>query len=250
MAYVTNPNLPSSRVRGVFADSRISPKCKAGMESYGITTYALAGSGKLAYPVASHPDMVCMHLGGKKWLFNNEVYEKNKLLIDCLFLDIKLCRESLSANYPLNVLYNGCIIGRNIICKETSLSVMAQLEASTQKMNIINVKQGYAKCSVCVVDERSIITSDFSIQEAAQRNGLDALLIQPGYIKLDGYDYGFIGGCSFKADKNTLAFTGDIKKHPDYKKILGFTKAKKVDIISISDEPLYDYGSVLPIIQD
>lgn len=250
MAYITNPNLPQGRVSSAFIDQRMSEKCRKALTDRGIQLIPLTGNSKLAYPVTSHPDMLCTHITKKKWVFSYEVYEKNKLALDCLFLELKLCREKLGANYPLDVLYNCCVVGKHVICKETALSATVNLELVGAGLKIVNSKQGYAKCSVCVVDDNSIITADYSIHEAAGRAGIDSLLISGGHIKLDGYIYGFIGGCSGKIAPNLIAFCGAIERHPDYKKILHFTKSKKIDIISLSDEDLYDYGSILPITTD
>ena len=42
---------------------------------------------------------------------------------------------------------------------------------------IINVKQGYAKCSICVVSDNAIITADKGIAKAAIQNRIDVLEI-------------------------------------------------------------------------
>ena len=118
-----------------------------------------------------------------------------------------------------------------------------------EKNNIkkINVNQGYSKCSICIVDENSIITSDNGIYNECIKHNIDCLLIRQGYIDLFNMDYGFIGGCSGLLCNDELSFYGDIKKHPDYKKILHFVKSKNKKIISLSDENLLDLGSIIPL---
>ena len=80
---------------------------------------------------------------------------------------------------------------------------------------MLEVQQGYTKCSICVVSENAIITSDIGIHCKAKESGIDSLLISPGYIDLPGYKYGFIGGASFKISDNVIAFTGSLDSHPD-----------------------------------
>ena len=64
---------------------------------------------------------------------------------------------------------------------------------------------------------------------------------------LEGYPYGFIGGSCALFSPDTLAFFGDISKHPDYSNIRSFTKNHGVDIISLSNQELYDAGGIIAI---
>ena len=85
-------------------------------------------------------------------------------------------------------------------------------------LELIPVKQGYAKCSLCIVSENAVITADEGLAYTLCRAGLDVLKIIPGCIRLPGYGYGFIGGCCGKLDAATMAFAGDPLTHPDGKK--------------------------------
>lgn len=149
--------------------------------------------------------------------------------------------------YPNNIQYNVAILGNYAIhnFKYTDNIILEYLD----KFNIkkINVKQGYCKCSICIVDENSIITSDEGIHKEVIKYGIDSLLIEKGYIDLFDLDYGFIGGCSGLISKDTLSFFGDIKKHPDYNRILEFVNKKNKKIISLSNEKLLDLGSLIPL---
>jgi hypothetical protein len=114
---------------------------------------------------------------------------------------------------------------------------------------IIHVNQGYTKCSVCVVDERSIITSDFGIAAAARQNGLDVLTIRQGYIELPGFEFGFIGGSAWKLSEHALAFTGRLDDHPDKDRILDYLTARVIEPVFLTDGPIFDIGSAIPIIE-
>ena len=93
----------------------------------------------------------------------------------------------------------------------------------------------------------SIITSDMSVYDKAGKKGVDVLLIEKGHIDLNGYDYGFIGGASGLISKNKLAFTGNVKLYPDYEAIKNFCNDRGVEIISLSEKKLYDYGSLFRV---
>lgn len=117
-------------------------------------------------------------------------------------------------------------------------------------ITLVPVNQGYAKCSVCAVDERSIITQDPSIAQAAKRHGLNVLKIQAGRILLPGYDTGFIGGCSGLLGRKLLAFTGSLGAHPDGEWIKEFLHSRGVEPLELTDGPLYDVGSILPLLEE
>jgi hypothetical protein len=117
--------------------------------------------------------------------------------------------------------------------------------AASMGISLLDSKQGYAKCSAVSVGESAIITADKNIVRAAKAAGADALLISaaPEAIRLDGYDYGFIGGASGVLG-DTVYFTGDISSHPDAERIAEFCKAHEKKIISLSNEPLNDVGGI------
>ena len=116
-----------------------------------------------------------------------------------------------------------------------------------REMELISVKQGYVNCSVCAVDRSSIITADSGIAEKCGKSGMDVLLIEPGYFELDGYDCGFIGGCTFKLSSGVLAFTGRIDMHPDKKRIIDFLYSHAVEVLYLTTLPAFDIGGAIPI---
>ena len=109
------------------------------------------------------------------------------------------------------------------------------------------VNQGYARCAAAIVDGHSIITSDAGVCRAAKNAGMDVLLIDPGYIELDGYDYGFIGGASFKINNNVVAFTGKLDEHPDEGRIYDFLAAHGQKALFLTDRPIFDIGGAIAL---
>ena len=108
---------------------------------------------------------------------------------------------------------------------------------------MINVKQGYSKCSIVIVDEDSIITYDNGIANACEHAGMNVLRIRPGYVALAGYKTGFIGGASGRVG-DTIVFCGDISAHPDSTAITEFIQERGLNIKSFSF-PLTDIGSII-----
>ena len=158
--------------------------------------------------------------------------------------------SKLSPAYPGDIRYNAACTGRYFLHHLQYTD--PELLQIVYDLNLIpvQVKQGYTKCNTLVADSDSIITSDMGIAKAFEKAGGTALLIRPGYIKLPGYEYGFIGGasgtCFRKTDtKGLVCFNGDLSTHPDCKEIRAFLHERKFEILDVPGEPLLDIGSVL-----
>ena len=111
-------------------------------------------------------------------------------------------------------------------------------------MRIINVRQGYAKCSIVIVDEESIITYDRGIASKCLNAGMNVLTVSPGHMVLDGYGSGFIGGTSGRIG-NTVYFYGDLSAHPDCDAIVHFIEERGHEVKWFREWPLTDIGSIL-----
>ena len=186
--------------------------------------------------VASHPDMTITPIG-EKFVCCPESYEYyEKFLHNRLIMGAR----KLSSHYPNDVAYNVLIYKNKAFAKEESIDEVVLEELKKRKIELINVSQGYAKCS-CAVCENGVITADDGIFEKLIENDIKALKITPGYVTLHGYDYGFIGGASGMID-GKLTFFGDVSQHPDFDKICKFC-----DFDYVNDLPLTDVGTIFCI---
>lgn len=194
-----------------------------------------------------HSDMQILHLENDRFLVLNNI--NDQLVYQLFNLKAKIIKstKTISRNYPNNILLNTLIINRCIFGKINYLDDKILDFAESNNFKLININQGYAKCSAAIVSNDAIITADKKLYTAAKKNNLDCLLIRPGYINLDNADYGFIGGCCGKISKDILAFTGDITKHPDYKTIKAFALNHNVLLHSLSNNQLDDIGGIIPI---
>lgn len=153
-------------------------------------------------------------------------------------------REVLGSIYPLDIKYNAACTGKFFLHNLKYTAPELLKEAINKGFNLVDVKQGYTKCSAVIVDENSIITYDRGIEKAASKAGMDVLLVNPGGVLLPGYDRGFIGGASGRIGK-TVIFNGDLSKHEDYKAIKKFIEDRKLKCKYFKDYPLTDIGSIL-----
>lgn len=198
-------------------------------------------------PVSAHPDMLVFLSFGKLFC-HLKYYQNHRGIIDKIAeisgLELVVSNEPTSAEYPCDVLFNCVLLGDRLLCNQHTLSKLILAEATSRNLEIIHTNQGYTKCSVCKVSDNAIITADKSIYKACVASGIDTLLVSPNSVGLNGYNCGFIGGTSGNDGKN-IYFCGDISLHPDGKKIVEFCKAYGKRAVSLSNEGLYDVGSIL-----
>ena len=115
--------------------------------------------------------------------------------------------------------------------------------------SVIHVNQGFTKCSICPISSNAAITTDYAIAKTMSGQGIDVLQIKPDGIVLQGYNYGFIGGCAFMIAGDKLAFTGQLNNIENRDEILAFLKKHSVEPIYLTDLPLFDIGGAIPIIE-
>ncbi len=243
MRYIKNPNLPQNRVV-VAAISESAGESIKKLNELGIETVLTKNSPFLPIPVNSHADLQLLHIHDNI-LFSQEEHSFEGLAnknFNVINID-----ESPNIKYPYDVRLNCAIIGDKIICNKRTVSSKVLEFAESADLTVINVNQGYSRCSICVVDENSIITDDESIFAAAQNFLNDTLYVSKNSIRLDGYDYGFIGGCSGKINKNVIAFNGRIESHTDHNKIIDFIAKHNMDIIELNNDRLTDIGGIIPL---
>ena len=200
---------------------------------------------RLQAGVASHPDMLVFFCGDS-YITTSEYYKEAKDVfekINSLGYRAILTDELPSADYPNDIIFNALPLGEYVFGLKKNLSRELVKLAESFGMDTVNVHQGYAKCSVCKVSENAIITADSGIAKAAGERGIDVLEIAAGHVRLDGYDCGFIGGAS-GTDGENVYFCGNVLLHPDGKRIWEFCEKHKKDCVSLSNEPLFDVGTL------
>lgn len=229
-------NLPKKPVKKVIIGEKYAEKLQKPLENRGIECVLLPINQNIEWQINSHADISVIHI--KDNIFVCEPTIK----VD---FDVNLGQTVLKKGYPNNVAYNGLLIGNDFFHKldKTDPEILKNLE----KVNLHNVKQGFARCSTLVLGEKLAITADKGMFYALLEAEIETLLIEQGHIELDGYDYGFIGGSGFLVDEKTVCFTGKIQHHPDYSKIVEFITKNGMQIDYLTDEKIFDVGSILPI---
>lgn len=238
------PNLPQDNAKIVVMSTNNKELVKR-VEELGVKDLPSENLSKLLIFEQYHTDLQFLHYN-KDTVFVLKECTSLKENLKKYFPNVIEISKNIDKDYPNNVMLNCIVLNDKLICNSKSIADEVLQMAIKDNLKIINVNQGYTKCSTCIVNENAIITSDKSIYKSC-RNEMDVLLIRQGYIELTGTDYGFIGGSSFKYNRNTLVFTGNIKLHPDYESIKSFAQNHNVELLSLTENTMIDIGSIIPI---
>lgn len=171
--------------------------------------------------------------------------DMQELIIQNRRFRIEECQRPVAKDYPQNVRLNCLFLGGKLYGKIDAADASVLDFCLERKIPLVHVKQGYTRCSSLVIGDNAVITADKSIAKALKADGAEVLSIQPGHIRLEGFEYGFIGGAGF-FDNGTTYFFGNIKKHPDYERIKVFCAEynSKIEILN-REEQLTDIGGVV-----
>ena len=194
-------------------------------------------------PERTHADMQVLPIKDKVFILN-----------ECKVLASKLsqhkvvyCESKAEREYPKNILLNCLFLNNTLYGKLDYIDKKVIEYCRRHDIKLVNVNQGYTRCSTLVINEKAVITSDKSIEKALKNNGVEVLLISSGNIRLEGFDYGFIGGCGTKIN-DKIVFFGNIENHPDYRQIKVFLKYYNSTIeILCKHLPLTDIGGIVEI---
>ena len=194
-----------------------------------------------------HADLQILYIGNNIFLSCPECFDYYKEQLSPLGAEV-LCGVSyLEGTYPRDAAYNICVAGEAAFCNTKTADKAALSLLNENGFSIIHVNQGYTKCSTAVISENAVITADGGIYKAARLHGFDALLIESGGVSLEGFPYGFFGGCCGKISENKLFVNGSIKNHPSGDKIRSFLEKQDVEIVEGANTPPADIGSLIVV---
>ena len=241
--FLCRPNLPKGRVTTVLISGEAVHLVSV-LQALRIQPILTVASDRLPKPVRFHADMLCCYVGnGKAIVAAEEEQLENRL--KCFGVQTIQTEYPLENQYPRDTKCNVLQIGEHVFYnpKSADRRILQQLETRT----LHRVSQGYSRCSVAVADEHSAITADPGLAKAMKQAGLEVLEIQPGQIRLPGYDYGFIGGCCGLIAPDRIAFTGSLELHPDGERIKMFLYQRGISYVELTNETLLDIGGLIPL---
>ena len=237
-------------MKKVIIDNRMRLEEKNKLESLGYKIIELNSSESVYQEISSHTDIFCTKIR------NNLIVEPSQyqLIKNNIQRDTNIIKgkTKLKNTYPEDVGYNVCITGNyaihNFHYTDSKIKEILQKE----NYNFINVNQGYTKCSIAVIDDRSLITADKGLYNELMKYNFDILflnyklnikLINEGKFSTMN---GFIGGAISRIGDNVF-ISGDLNKIDKNNQIKNFIKKRNLNIISFSDLDVIDYGGIIEI---
>ena len=238
------PHLPEGNVRQIIIGEKYRKLLEKALSEYNIEAFWLKSNPYVDSRLSGHADLSAAHVGDTVLLaeYLTDSENVNKLIdigYSCRFV------RNCESKYPGDAGLNFCLIGNRLIA-DPRISLFEAADG----VKLISVRQGYTKCSVCVVDENSIITSDKRIGELCLKDGMNVLIIDKPFVELEGFGHGFIGGASFKLSKSKLAFTGVIRNNDIRNRIEGFLSQQGIEAVYLTEKAIFDIGSAIPLTEE
>ena len=173
-------------MKKVFISEKANGILREYLRSLGYSPVNISTNGIVDEPISCHPDVFMCKLG-----------------VDDDSPVIFASGSDVGFGYPSDSVFNAACTGefffhKLAVTNPRLLSVAGSFSKTAPTgMKFVDVRQGYTKCSMVVVDRNSIITYDKGIIKACSMYPeINVLEVEPGHCFLEGYDTGFIGGCS------------------------------------------------------
>lgn len=192
-----------------------------------------------------HPDIYLFQLNQKIIIHSKGLPGETLDLLKKSGMELIEGKRIPNGIYPDTAYYNAVSIGNYFLHNLKYTDPVILDNAKKQGFEIINVSQGYVRCSVVILNDNTVITSDNGIAESLKKLNFNVLKISQGSVELPGEKYGFLGGASGLMPDGRVLFVGDIDYHPDVLKIKAFLYNHKVNYITLKNLPLYDCGTIL-----
>lgn len=249
-----NPLLPQKKA--AVAVSSEAQSVINSLKSNGFTVFEIAKNLRLEPSIASHADCNLQRLDESTYFVDKSNYDNLKAFFDAYPIVNNLTKRftfnlelvEIYSPYPYEAGINVKRIDGGIICNTKCVDNKIKEYAAQQDLKLYHCNQGYVGCSTVLVAPKAIMTDDKSIYNCFNSMGFDCLMLSKGQIKLNGHQYGFIGGCCGFVDKNLLAFTGRIASHKDSDKIKKFLSKYNVKALELTGDALTDIGGIVPIL--
>lgn len=247
LRFIEKPHLPKYKVRHIIIGEKYKDRLNDKLLSLGLEPMWMPDNPCVDERLSGHCDLAAVHLGGARlmlseYLRGTEFEAKLRLL----GANVTFAEDPQSKQYPYDAGLNVCILGARVICNRKTLSKELANYLTSSDLELISVRQGYTKCSTCVVSDDAVITSDNVIAKSCANNMIDVLRVTEPNIELSGFDSGFIGGAAFKISGDTIAFTGDIMS-AEKETVEIFLRSKSVTPVYLSSDCTFDIGSAIPL---
>lgn len=240
-----NPFIPIGRAKVAIVAGNADQEIISSLKQLGLELIPTIKCKELYDSIAYHPDIVIHPINHHSLVIAPNVFDYYKEKLSKFNLKLIKGKKVLASKYPDNIAYNVGRLSKVAIHNFKYTDPVLKYYLEKENLNFIDIKQGYSKCSIAIIDKEKLITADQAIYKKLSQLGYDCLLISPGYIELEGLNYGFIGGSSGNLSQDKVLFTGNLHRHPDKKKIMNFLRKNKKSPLFLSNKDLSDLGTIL-----
>lgn len=241
----------------IIADFRLREKERKYLENLGYEIINSEYNTELYDEIAAHVDISYIKVGDDVIVSPDKFMELSKK-IECI-----MGKTELRGKYPEDIAYNVCIMGKKAIHNFKYTDSVLKQKLIDNGYELIDVEQGYTKCSIAVIDDNSCITSDIGVAKVLMDKGIDVLFVYEPDISLlrrtnkneeiqsrmffEKSDMqGFIGGAMVNLGNEILLF-GDKENLLNKDKIIKFIESKGKKLKCFEGLDIIDYGGILMI---
>ncbi len=243
----------------IFVHQGVSGEVCEAINRFGFTVVRLPSFIVLNALIREHPDSLVFPLPDGRILLHSDYYGANGAFFDVLGLPVATTDEPIGEKYPDDILLNALVLGSTLYGRLDKISRMITGAYAER----VNVKQGYARCSVLALGDNAAVIADRGLAGALGSRGVDVLLLPPGGIRLGSgihaagkyadekyaggkyADGGFIGGSGVMLRGDLCGFFGDINGYAHYAELCEFADAHGVELVSLGTFPLSDLGGAV-----
>lgn len=242
-----NPFVPLKSANLAIVDGRIDKEIENNLKKLDLEIIKTIKCKEVHESISYHPDIVIHPVNHNTLVIAPNVFGYYKDILKNRGLNIIKGEKILNCKYPNDIAYNVGRLSNVAIHNFQHTDKVLKHYLKQENLEFVNIKQGYTKCSLCVVNNKVGITSDFPIYEKLTMLGYEILLIEPGNILLKSQNYGFFGGTNGNLSNKESIISGSLKEHPNKNEILNFFKKNNVKLKFLSDKKIMDIGTIITL---
>ncbi len=244
ISLIKTPNLPENKIKHCLIGLKYTEEAHE-LQALGAIPVKIKSGRLLEDEISCHADVNSFNMGSGNILVNKEI--TGELSCALPFIKTIPIRDDIASPYPCDVKLNALFLNDKIICNTKYIAKEILNFAEKNSLKIIHTNQGYAKCSACVVNENAIITEDNGLTTLLKKYQIDVLKVSQGEVFLSGNHSGFLGGASGKISRDMIYFSGNLERHHEYSKIIGFLDNYNVKPVFNTNRPLTDFGGFIQL---
>ncbi|MDR4505224.1 MAG: hypothetical protein MRK01_10600 [Candidatus Scalindua sp.] len=221
-------------------DSRSGKQAVGNLKEYVTDVYEFRTCGITGNSISGHPDIFIYQHEGQLVVAPNAPDQ----LFEFLHKKAVTCARGKWAvgDELCNSVQFNCLCTPDFLFHKSGYTDPSVLELNRDK-EYIHVPQPYTRCSLLHLCGNNYVTSDRGIEKVLLQKGLSCFYFNPEEIIIRDHKNGFIGGAAGRSGKR-IFFNGNIELHTDGKRLKEYLLKLDFDIVTLSDEYLYDGGSI------